>query len=171
MITIHELLEDKVYREFFTTPPLMPVHLPEIPSANYWRVYGQRAVDGPWGKREFHTYAAAFRFFKKLKPTLHDGTIQSKGIAWQPPFKVYKVVKGGKPVLDEKGKQVYRRVTWSMKLPAIEEPHLWCTYCRRPTVFRWFTRHHAFPKGYDIATPYQRCTICGASERLVLDHA
>jgi hypothetical protein len=169
MITLRELLEDKQYREFFTTRPDPPrVILPhEMP----WRVNIQRQTAGGWARKDFHTYIEAFKFLKPRLKEVHDAAIQSRGVAYHPPFKVVRVVRNGKPVLDEKKKPVLRRLVWTPKLPGDEEPHIWCTYCRRPTVFRWYSKHHAFPKGYAIETPYQRCCICGASERLVLNHA
>jgi hypothetical protein len=169
LITLQDLLADKQFREYFTTKPIMPgpVHQDAMP----WRVYVQRQLDGGWAKKEFHTYIEAFRFLKPRLKGVHDAAIQSKGIAWSPPHKVVRITRGGKPVKDDKGKPVLRRIVWQPSLPPGEEPHTWCTYCRRPTVFRWYSRHHAFPRGYEFTTPYQRCTICGASERLVLNSA
>lgn len=167
MITIHELLQDKLYKEFFLTNPIVPAYWPTILDRMPWRVYVQRRVDGPWAKKDFHTYKQAFKFLRPWLPKAHDATIQSRGMAYDPPFKVVRITRGGKPVLDERGKQKLRRVIWAPTLPLGEEIHVWCTYCRRPTVFRWFSYHHAFPKGYKISTPYQRCVICGTSERVV----
>lgn len=172
MMTIHELLEDKVFKEFFKTKPVMPsTHHSAVP----WRVYVQRKVYGPWAKREFKTYTEAFKF---LKPYLgknedgtwkcHDAAIQSKGIAFDGPAKVVRVVKNGQPVIDrETKKPVLRRVLWTPKLPYDEVRHVWCPYCRRPTVLGWFSSHHAFPKGYKFDASILRCTICGSSERLI----
>lgn len=168
MLTLRELLEDKVYREYFTSRPILPANI--HPDLKLWRVYVQRETEGPWAKKEFHDYVQAFKFLKPYLKTCHDATIQSKGIAFAPPFKVVRVVRKGKPVLDDKQKPVVRRVVWRPLMPTDEQPHRWCPYCRRPTVFAWFAKHHAFPKGYTIATPYQRCVICGASERLVDNH-
>jgi len=164
VITLRELLEDKVYREFFTTMPQMPRNL--HPDAMPWRVYVQRKMDGPWGKREFHTYKEAFKFLKPHIKTTYNAAIQSKGIQFEAPFKVYRLVKGGKPLLDANGKQRYRRVVWVPQLDLTDAPHLWCPYCRRPTVFSWFSKHHAFPKGSVFDLSLRRCAICGASERL-----
>lgn len=165
MMTLAELLEDKVYREFFTTKPKMPsVHPSRLP----WRVYVQRSSGGSWAKKDFHTYVEAFKFLKPRITSIHDATIQSRGVAFDPPVKIVKVVKGGKPVIDPTTKKPkIKRLVWAPVLPELEGRHEWCPYCRRPTVFAWFSRHHAFPKGYEIATPYQRCVICGASERLL----
>lgn len=167
MMTIHELLEDKTYKEFFTTRPQIPqVHPDQIP----WRVYVQREANGGWAKKEFALYTAAFKFLKPYLKTCHDAAIQSKGVAYQPPARTVRITKNGKPVMVD-GKPKLRRIVWQPKLPYDEVPHTWCTYCRRPTVFAWFSKHHAFPKGYELVTPYQRCVICGTSERLVLNYA
>lgn len=180
MITLVELLEDPKYRKYFSTPPKM---LKPLPGKLPWRVLVQRRPGGPWAKKEVATYADAFRIIRhNLRAgTLHDGTIQSRGIAFGPPVRVAKVTKGGrpvwhtrdgKPVLDADGKRIQKTVNieWKPKLDPAEEPHDWCTYCRRPTVFRWFRSHHALRSAglQDIADQSsRRCTICGASEAFI----
>jgi hypothetical protein len=170
MMTLRELLEDKVFKEFFTTIPEVQGYM--HPGRLPWRVYVQKERGGPWRKKDFRTYREAFLFLKPRLRDVYDATIQSRGTAFPPPAKVVKVVKrlpSGKkvPVRDEKGKQQYRRIVWRPILPEMEEPHRWCPYCRRPTVFGWFSKHHAFPRGFEFDLSLQRCTICGASERLV----
>lgn len=180
MITLPELLEDPKYREFFLTPPKV---LKPLEGQKPWRIFVQRDVDGPWAKREYERYADAFKTIRTyLKGgRLHDGTIQSRGIAYGPPQKVARVVQGGKPVyhtragkqiLDSAGRPVQKTVTvlWRPKLDASDEPHTWCTYCRRPTVFRWFVNHHAIRTSglQGMVDPGdRRCTICGAREDFV----
>lgn len=165
MLTLRELLTDKIYREFFITVPEMPANL--HPSQTPWRVYVQKELHGRWARRDFNQYRDAFKFLKPLLKDAHDATIQSRGIAFSPPARVVKVKRNGQLLRDEKGKVVLRRIVWQPILPEAEEPHRWCPYCRRPTVFGWFSKHHAFSSGFEFDLALQRCTICGASERLI----
>lgn len=171
MITLVELLDDPRYKKFFTTIPKVN---PAI-AAN-WRLYIQRKADGPWARKDYSDYADAFRkFAKELKRgAVHDGTIQSRGIAYSPPQRIVAVTSGGRPVYikDSKGSRIQKTavVVWRPRLPAEEEAHSWCTYCRRPTVFKWFLAHHALNKSpvAKLVDPAdRRCTICGAREEFI----
>lgn len=174
MITLVELLEDAKYRQFFSTVPRTLVPVPgQLP----WRLYIQREAGGPWLRKDFEKYADAFR---RIAPDLkrggvHDGAIQSRNIAFAPPERIAKITKGGKPVLVKSSNgsvsQKTQVVIWKPKLPADEESHTWCTYCRRPTVFRWFKSHHALrgygAQGLVINPADTRCTICAAREEFI----
>jgi hypothetical protein len=172
MLTLPELLTDPRYKEFFLTVPKLEVRAGQKP----WRLIIQREADGPWAKKEFEKYADAFRFLRPYLRggKLHDGAIQSRGVAYAPPARIVKVTKGGKPVMAKSpGGQLVQKtalVVWKPRVPASEEAHIWCTYCRRPTVFRWFRTHHLL-RGTDIADIIdpsdRRCTICGAREAFV----
>lgn len=177
MITLPELLEDPRYRKFFQTPPKM---LKPLPGQLPWRVLVQRRPGGPWAKKETETYAEAFKIIRGAirNDRLHDGTIQSRGIAFGPPVRIAKVTKGGRPVyfykdgkrvLGPDGQPVQKTVTveWKPKLDAADDAHEWCPYCRRPTVLRWFKSHHALRTFniQELVDPSdRRCTICGARE-------
>lgn len=159
MLTIHELLEDRQYKEFFLKQPQMPA-LYRQQQMTPWRVYIQRELDGPWAKKDLPSYTEAFKLFKRYKPDIHDAAICSRAIAFAPPHRLVRIK--GKYV-EHRGKkvQVTKLVVWKPKLPSEESPHNWCTYCRRPTVFRYFSRHHAFGREMTIAQEELRCTICG----------
>lgn len=134
-----------------------------------WRLYVQRETDGPWARKDFETYRDTFRRLKaEMFEGIHDATIQSKGHAFDPPYRIVKVVRNGQPVL-VKGIQETRVMVWKPTLPEGETPHRWCPYCRRPTIFSWFSNHHAFPKNGVVKfdPTLLRCTICGVSDRLV----
>lgn len=171
MITLPEMLKDKRFKEFFCSVPKQPAN-----AKNNWRVYVQRKSDGNWARKDFDRYADAFRLVaKQLKAgNLHDGTIQSRGIAYAPPQRIVAVVRGGKPVYQVRkdGKRIQKTavVIWKPKLAADEEPHTWCTYCRRPTVFRWFNSHHSFRGTVleGLLNPADmRCLICGGREEFI----
>ena len=161
MMTIHELLEDKTYREWFLKPPPMPVVYKQI-GAQPWRVYLQ--IDERWRKKDAGTYREAFGIFKDYKHLARDAAIVSKSVAFSPPHRMARI--RGKYVIDKRtGKkvQVTKLVVWSPKVPMDEaEMHTWCPYCRRPTVFKYFSRHHAFT-GFNTLNlnTTMRCTICG----------
>lgn len=170
MITLPELLDDKKYKEYFLTVPKSG------PSPLNWRIYVQREQDGPWRRKDYAKYTDAFMRIKKelREGRLYDGTIQSKGIAYGPPQRIVRVTKGGKPVLVKTANGVQPKtavVLWRPKLQADDESHTWCTYCRRPTVFRWFLSHHAVrrtPVAGIVDPSDLRCTICGVREDFVL---
>lgn len=132
-----------------------------------WRVYIQREADGGWAKKDLPTYREAFELFKRYRPTIHDAAINSRSVAFAPPHRLVRI-KGKYREVVRKGKkqtvQVTKLVVWKPKLPPEEGPHLWCTYCRRPTVFRYFSIHHAFGKTMPISQEHLRCSICGIRE-------
>lgn len=165
MITLRELLSDKRYREYFLKIPV----LPELPRTGPpWRLYVQRESGGPWARREYDSYRDAFRHLKRIGfSDCHDACIQSKGTAFNPPHRVVKVTRGGIPLLHKDGSPITKVVWWKPSIPGDEAPHRWCPYCRRPTIFAWFTKHHAFRGGAVFNPSLLRCTICGASENLV----
>ncbi len=180
MITLPELLEDPKFKEFFLTTPKV---LKPLEGQKPWRIFVQQRPDGPWAKKEYERYAEAFRTIRAyLKSNrLHDGTIQSRGIAFGPPQRTVKLVqggkpvyhlRGGKPVVGSDGKPIQKTTTvlWKPRIEASDEPHAWCTYCRRPTVFRWFVNHHAVKTSglQGMVDPGdRRCTICGAREEFI----
>ncbi len=173
MISIIELLEDPRYRKYFTT---VPRTLVPAPGQKPWRLYIQRSSDGPWRKKEYEKYADAFRHLAKdLKGgRVHDGAIQSRGIAFGPPNRVAKVTKGGRPVMVRTASGILAPKTvlveWKPKLDPYDAPHTWCTYCRRPTEFKWFHTHHALRGSLAdglLDPSSRRCTICGAREEFI----
>lgn len=159
MLTIHELLEDPVYKEWFLKKPVLP---PTPKPSPPWRLYVQRNPSGNWSKKDFDTYKEAFALFKKMRSSIHDATIQSKAVAFAPPLRFARIK--GKFLEGSDGvvRQATKRVPWKPKLPADEAQHHWCPYCRRPTVFLWFASHHAYRDGKIMAADDStRCTICG----------
>lgn len=163
MLTIHELLEDKTYKEYFLKSPAMPEVYRQLNMVP-WRVYIQREADGPWAKKDLPTYKEAFALFKKYRPNIHDAAIMSRSVAFAPPHRFVRI-KGQYREVVRKGKkekvQVVKLVLWKPNLPPEESGHHWCTYCRRPTVFKYFSRHHAFGKNEPITQDELRCSICG----------
>jgi len=129
-----------------------------------WVVYGQKHTGDKWGRKRFPTYVEAFRFMKPRLKTYHDISITSTRLQFKPPGRVVKIKRNGRPlmvVINGKKQQETRFV-------AISPPpgHLWCKYCRRFSVFVWYTSHHAFPKDMPITDPsIRRCAICGVTER------
>lgn len=173
LITLPELLEDQRYRKFFTT---VPRTLVPAPGQQPWRLYIQRSADGPWLKKEYERYADAFRRLAVdlRADRVHDGAIQSRGIAFGPPNRVAKVTKGGRPVMVRTANGTLEQKTvvteWKPRVDPYDAPHTWCTYCRRPTVFKWFHTHHALrgSAADGLVDPSnRRCTICGAREEFV----
>lgn len=174
MITLIELLEDPVYKAFLLKQPQIPKTAKANPSSPPWRLWVLLHGEFRWRKRDFDTYTEAFNFLKKKLKTgkIKDAAIHCKRVAFPPPIRLAKIkgkfIKGS----DGKLRQATKYVEWTVKLPAEEpEAHRWCPYCRRPTVFKYYTRHHALDsiqgKGIMVDPSVKRCCICGSSERIV----
>ncbi|MGX9924139.1 hypothetical protein ACWIG4_30295 [Streptomyces sp. NPDC002248] len=170
MIRLPELLKDKVYKEFFCTVPK------QGPAPMNWRIYVQREPNGPLRRKDFASYREAFARIaaEKKAGRLYDGTIQSRSTAYSPPQRVVKIKREGRPVMVKTSSgllvQKTSLIDWKPKLPSDEEEHSWCTYCRRPTVFRWFTSHHSLrrsPVAGCVDPTDRRCTFCGATEGFI----
>lgn len=161
MMTFQEQLEiyPQIRELLLTKPPAGP---PAISPP--WRVYVQKKEDGPWARKDFHTYKSAFDFFKLKRHVWRDVSITSKRQRFEPPGRVVRIVRGGQPVWvnTPTGK---RRAT---RLVPIKPPpeHLWCMYCRRFTVFAWFTSHHAHRGEHALLMDptARRCAVCGTRE-------
>lgn len=173
MIPMSELVQDPVYRKFLQTKPVMPPHLadPSMVDTPPWVVYVQRESDGPWGRKAFWTYAKAFKFMRAwIKKGCHDVTINNNRVGYEPPYRLVRIK--GKYVVGSDGirRQATTRVVW--KLPTalmLDQPeHHWCKYCRRPTVFKFYSKHKRLG-AVDPNVP--RCCICGASSRIALSHS
>lgn len=168
MMTIHDLLEDKAYRDFLKTKPITPAisRDPAKMTTPPWVVYVQKEQMGPWGKKEFWKYSEAYRFLMKaVKLKVHDAALNNRRIPCKPPSKIVRIK--GKFVVNRRGEkqQVTKAIVWAPKLPEGEMDHHWCLYCRRPTIFKYFRRHKALKMPYiDSSTP--RCCICGSSARV-----
>jgi hypothetical protein len=161
MLSIHELLEDAKYKKFFLTRPPLPKVTRLSPP---WRLYGQLEPHGVWRKKDYWDYADAVKAFARLrKAGLHDASITCRPIAWEPPTRLVRVRGKFHTGSDGVQRPVTKQVYWRPSVPADEEPHIWCPYCRRPTVFRAFANHHAFTGDYKkmMDPGAQRCIICG----------
>ena len=167
MISLLELLEDKEYRQFFQKIPKLPsaAYLPSTPP---WRVL-IRVQGGSWKSSYEKTYAEAFETLKYYKPLMIDGAIISRRVQF-PVFQKIVRIKNSYVIVNGERRQVTKPVNWKPKLDPYESAHYWCPYCRRPTVFGYYRKHHAIPQnfaGVGIDPFVLRCSICAASERLV----
>lgn len=143
-LTLHVLLRDPIYKAWFTQVPKV-----EIPGFQpNWRVLIQ-VEDGRWGvaKQEFSKYSDAFNWVVKNRKKFRDLVIYSKRQQFRP------------PVVKIEGKRNY----WPWP-----RGYHWCTFCRRPTLFRRL-RKHPFIKVYDVEAP--RCVICGVRQAFVIPYS
>ena len=163
MIILAELLEDKNYRKFFEKQP----HIPNISrTAPPYRLWVQRRAHGPWLKKDISSYHSGIKWLIDRLDEIHDGALAIKGLQSPPPNKLVKVKRNGvlltKIGSDGVERPVVKEVPWHFYTPIDERKHVWCPYCRRPTIFTWFSKHHNMP---NILQPeYSRCTICGCRE-------
>lgn len=137
MRLLNLLKNDPIYKGWFQKPPA-PFKV-FVPTQNRpWRVFVQEKANGKWVKIDTPGYAQAYTQVKARLRDSWDLTIHSCPQAWNPP-----VVKIGK-------KRFYNPMPLG---------HNWCSFCRRPTVFRRFKRHHNIPCA--ISSEEKRCNICG----------
>lgn len=180
MLSIHDLLEDSQYKEFFCRVPALPPHVLYNPEAKPWRLYVKLHKDSRWHTKDYRTYKEAFVKLRSMLPKIADGAITCKVKDFPPPYRIvrikgkYQTDKNGKFILDAQGKkkQITKMVYWKPQMPMDEfQEHTWCPYCRRPSIFDYFLSHHALPPrklgGMPIDPSVLRCVICGASERIV----
>lgn len=170
-----DLMQTKAYKDFFRTKVALPPHLKRA-GVKPWRVYVQREANGKWARKDFDSYAeAANSLLRMLKDGVWDGTLHCRTVSFKPPGRWVNLTKKGKPVwLKKNGEPVLRdgkKVRKQKFVPMTMPPgHEWCPNCRRPTVFRWFRKHHAFVQREDaefkvVFDPsHLRCTICGLRE-------
>lgn len=160
MMTFEEQLE--MYpqlKEYFTTK----VSVPDLPRLTPpWRVYAQRTNGGRWAKKDFDRYVPAFKFWKANRSKFHDISITCKVQPWEPPGRIVRLTRGGQPLMVKtgRGKSIQATRLIPIKAPA---DHEWCMYCRRFTVFTWFSKHHTFTGNMQFLMDQAavRCTICG----------
>jgi len=177
MIDIRRLLSDPIYKAYFLKAPKLPPAARALGDPFY--VYVQREPHGRWARTSAANYRDAYAVLKQYLPGVHDVVIVSRRVAFGPPTRTVKVTKNGKPKMVQTPsgpQQETRIVEWSwgklLDMEGGDRPHRWCPYCRRPTEFRYFPRHHAFknaPVPQDPTRP--RCTVCGCSEDLARNGA
>jgi hypothetical protein len=163
-----ELVQDRHYRRYLDTKPELPeaANTKGWNSSPPWVVYVQREANGKWGKREFWKYRKALKFlYRALELGVHDAALNCKRIGFEPPIRFARI--RGKYVEGSDGKMrpATKRIWWRPVLMEGDQEHLWCMYCRRPVIFKYFSKHKRLG---EVDQTVRRCTICGASERIAV---
>lgn len=169
MIQMSELVRDANYKAFLDrVPDLPPIMADKAKMVSPpWVVYVQREAGGKWGSKQFWKYNKALKFFyRALELGVHDAALNCKRKGFPPPSRMVRI-KGKYMKVRGKMVQATKRTWWKMPVELrIDQPeHLWCMYCRRPTVFKYFSRHKRLGS---VDASVKRCTICGASERIAV---
>lgn len=145
-VTFAELVEDPIYRQWFDRPPTDHEH-------TRWRVYVKVTKKSPWAKRDFLTWKKARKFVRKHADKWYDCVLVCRNDAHRPP-----VIRVGRK------RQYYAPMVNMVG-------HTWCPYCRRPTIFGWFTEHHAFTNGLKPLAYKKRCSICGIAQSAIKEYS
>lgn len=152
-MTLRQLLAIPRYRAYFKQDPhLRPVQ--KKPGS--WYLYVQVEEEGAWKRKTIDSYKEGFDFIRQKLKSIHDGSITSRCRAYLPP--VYR------PQIE--GKTGLHSIYWA-QYPL---NHKWCPYCRRPTLFKDFKRHHAdgeIRRVFGLELNGRRCSICGNREATV----
>lgn len=154
-ITLRTLLEDPIFSRWVD-------RIPELQFADRyaepWRVIFQHEEGGAWAIEKFAKYKKGLKFVKKHLDDFYDMALSCSAEAARP------------PVVKVKGSD--RRVYYeppvvkahAQAAPKPTHAHLWCSYCRRWTLFLWYRNHHAMPQNLRFGTAGHRsCKICGVS--------
>jgi hypothetical protein len=146
-VTLRHLVGDPIYRQWLKTPPLGG-----FPAYTKFRVYAQRERGGLWAKRDFDDFKTAYNFLAKHIREWHDAALVARNHTSRP------------PVVNINGKRRYY-----VPILAIDG-HRWCPHCRRPTVFDFYSKHHAFPPHLKPLPFKRRCGVCGVADTAIKDY-
>lgn len=155
-LTLRDLLKDPVYKKWFLKTPTLEYTAATSPP---WYLY--LLDNGKWKRGNAASYKGALKWAAAHLKEYDDIVIHSKRQAFRPirlrksynPPRFYKV-KG------KKGKvEAMEVVEWD-KFP---HDHMWCPFCRRPTVWIPFKWHHGFTGASvnGVLPPDNRCHCCG----------
>lgn len=163
-ITLWELLKDEDYRKFFRQVPKLPEH---YKGHKPWKLYILLKGHTNWKAKRYETYAEAVAALKKFRPKAIDAAINNPALGFRPPIKNVRL-KGKTDKVQGKATTAFRSIIWRPKLEADHEAHIWCPYCRRPTVFKVLAARFKTTNGSTLVTePKLRCSICSVSDELV----
>jgi hypothetical protein len=147
LIPLKQQLKDPLFRKWMMKIPKIKV----AGSSEPWCVYVQKSVDGAWARKLFPEYRDAYRFVALHINDFPDLTLNSRRQLFKPPI-----------IIGPKGKLIYHLPN----LPyAPDDPHRWCPYCRRLTMFKPFAKHHAL-NGM-LLRYIERCVICGIPSQAI----
>lgn len=164
-LTIRDLLKDEEYKKYFLTVPKLPDH---YKGTKPWKVLVKLKGSSQWRAKRVETYKEAVILLKKYLPKADDVVINCPALPFRPPIKNVRL-KGQFDLVRGKKTPAFRSVIWKPKLHSDHDRHYWCSYCRRPTVFKVLAaRLHTINGGVPLITePKLRCTICHSSENIV----
>lgn len=163
--TMHELLDDPVYRAYVKRVPATTTTAvgitkphPALTIGDPWQVW-VRTTAGVWKTGRFHTYREAWSMTVKAyrSPSAQDVALVSRRVFFGPPGH-WKSYKARNPRTDKI--ELYERWVFDFHWDFQFE---WCPRCRRPTQFRKLHRtHHALKRQPALTTddPF-RCVFCG----------
>ena len=166
LISIHELLRDRQYREYFLKVPQLPPHY--TPSNMPWKLMVLKKGETHWRSKRFSTYQEAFGGLKVMPPSIRNGAINCPALDFMPPIKNYKV-KGKFVGNGHLRRPLIVTKVWKPQLTDDMSEHSWCGYCRRPSIFRYATIQRPSKGRFEFThgEPEVRCIICGASARIL----
>jgi hypothetical protein len=159
-LTLRQLLADPLYKKWFLKRPTV---VPTGSQTPPWFIY--ILEEGKWRRAQIGSYKKALKWAAKNLQGFDDIVISSKRQAYRPP-RYRRNVEGHFEYCPKKCRlQHTETVIWE----SYPYTHQWCPYCRRPTVFDVFARHHAFTGQWDNGRCLEkpRCTVCGASDSMV----
>lgn len=163
--TIHELMDDPVFREYMKRRPPTTVQLgrdarphPALTTGHPYGIW-LHMDDGRWKTGTFATYEDAWTVFRRAfkTSTVRDVSLFSRRVFFGPPGEWRKFKRRRK----DGGFDIVERWvrTFAYHTPGLE----WCGRCRRPSSFRMlFPDHHALRRQPCLTVDEPlRCWYCG----------
>ena len=145
-MTLNQQLKDPVFRKWMQRVPKNTGRMP----AKNWYVYLRETPDSNWTRKQFALYNDALRYLLEHRKDTYDQALNSKARMYPPP-----------KIRNKKGNIKFKK-------PVAPIGHKWCPYCRRMTLFQWFSKHPATVK---YMSPYDaRCSICAFREDSIPRH-
>lgn len=166
MITMRELMKDPAYEAYIRREPSTPQHAADKSLSGQWVIYLRKTSTSRWTRKSFRKYKKALKFFLRAYDAgYYDLAFNNRRLWFKPPLRKVRIKGKYKVGSDGVTRQVVKMIPWVPKISGEQPAHDWCSSCRRPTVFGYYSRHPAINLP-EINPSVPRCSICGLTSQI-----